>query len=113
MGDACFALGRDDPDGGDDPPPRGFYAVAVPEWRMAVVCTSDSDQVVPCGSRKAGEAQRWQRWVLPDEEGPPAVPPWRGIAGKDSEFEMNRSMSCERNPDRKEPSSILEARTRP
>ena len=49
---------------------------------MGVVCTSDSDQVVSFGSRKGGEAQRWQRWVLPDEEGPPAVPPFESADGE-------------------------------
>ena len=34
----------------------------------------DSDGVCCLGSRKGGEAQRWQKWTLPDEEGPPSVP---------------------------------------
>ena len=80
-GDAFFSLGREDPDGGDDPPPRRFYAVNIPEWRMAIACTSDSDQVISFGSRKGGTAQRWQRWVLPDEEGPPAIPPFESADG--------------------------------
>ena len=41
---------------------------------MAVVCSSDSDEVCCLGSRKAGANQLWQRWNLPDEEGPPSIP---------------------------------------
>jgi hypothetical protein len=70
-GSSCFPLGREE-DG--EPPPRSFHCVHVPEWRMAVVCSTDSDEVCSYGSRKPGEAQRWQRWELPDEEGPPGVP---------------------------------------
>ena len=72
-GDACFGLGREDPDGGDEPPPRAFYAVGLPDWRMAVVCTSDSDQVVSFGSRKGGEQQRWQVRVSCSLDPPPTA----------------------------------------
>ena len=48
---AFFPDGREPLDGGD-PEPTNFYAVAVPEWRMAIVTSSHSDQVVSFGSRK-------------------------------------------------------------
>lgn len=67
--------------GGREPGPadgelarRRLYCAVLPEWRLAVVCSSDSDAVSCIGSRKAGEGQRWQKWTLPDEEGPPSVP---------------------------------------
>ena len=75
-GTMCFVCSpREDPHGGDSPPRRRIHVATLPEWRMAVVCTSDSDEVSYIGSRNR-EPQRWQRWTLPDEEGPPAVPPF-------------------------------------
>ena len=62
-------LGREPPDGADEPP-RRVHAVGIPDWRMTVVCTSDSDEVFSLGARD-GKKMRWQRWILPDEEGPP------------------------------------------
>jgi hypothetical protein len=53
---------------------RRLHCASLAEWRMAVVCSSDSDAVSVIGSRKPGEGQRWQKWTLPDEEGPPSVP---------------------------------------
>jgi len=53
---------------------RRLHVASLPAWRLAVVCSSDSDGVCCVGSRKGGEAQRWQKWTLPDEEGPPSVP---------------------------------------
>ncbi|KAL1500057.1 hypothetical protein AB1Y20_012734 [Prymnesium parvum] len=70
-GQACIPLGREE-DG--RPPPRAFHALTLPDWRMAIVCSSDSDEILCLGSRKPGDSQRWQRWILPDEEGPPTVP---------------------------------------
>ena len=55
-------------------PRTRFFCHVLPEWRMAVVCSSDSDEVCCLGSRKAGANQLWQRWNLPDEEGPPSIP---------------------------------------
>eukprot|EP00967_Tisochrysis_lutea_P039945 scaffold47909_cov30-Tisochrysis_lutea.AAC.1 len=53
---------------------RRLHCASLPAWRLAVVCSSDSDAVSCIGSRKGGETQRWQKWTLPDEEGPPSVP---------------------------------------
>ena len=55
-------------------PRTRFFCYVLPEWRMAVVCSSDSDEVCCLGSRKADANQQWQRWNLPDEEGPPSIP---------------------------------------
>ena len=78
-GEACMPLGREPPDGADEPP-RRVHAVGIPDWRMTVVCTSDSDEVFSLGARD-GKKMRWQRWILPDEEGPPAVPPFESADG--------------------------------
>ena len=64
-------------------PRRRFFCRVLPEWRMAVVCSSDSDEVCVLGSRKAGANQQWQRWNLPDEEGPPSIPTFE----RDDQFE--------------------------
>ena len=71
-GFACIPMGREAEDGGLQP--RAYHVVTLADWRMGVVCTSDSEEVLCLGSRKPGEGQRWQRWILPDEEGPPSVP---------------------------------------
>ena len=52
---------------------RRIHVAPIPEWRMATVCSTDSDGVLSIGSRKPKD-QEWQRWALPDEEGPPSVP---------------------------------------
>ena len=54
-------------------PRRRFFCRVLPDWRMAVVCSSDSDEVCCIGSRNA-KSPRWQKWTLPDEEGPPSIP---------------------------------------
>ena len=70
---SCCIPGRDYETAVHVPRTR-FFCHVLPEWRMAVVCSSDSDEVCCLGSRKAGANQLWQRWNLPDEEGPPSIP---------------------------------------
>ena len=72
---ALFPLFREPSKAADGAPlRRRLHAVVLPEWRMAIACSSDSDAVCCIGSRRPGVAQRWQKWTLPDEEGPPSVP---------------------------------------
>ena len=54
-------------------PRRRFFCQVLPDWRMAVICSSDSDEVCCIGSRNA-KSPRWQKWDLPDQEGPPSIP---------------------------------------
>lgn len=65
---------------------RRLHAVALPDWRMAVTCSSDSDAVCCLGSRRPGAAQRWQKWTLPDEEGPPSIPTFESGDGFEEQF---------------------------
>ena len=70
-GACCIPGMRTDPAG--QTPRRRFFCRVLPDWRMAVVCSSDSDEVCCIGSRNA-KSPRWQKWTLPDEEGPPSIP---------------------------------------
>ena len=70
---SCCIPGRDY-ETTEHAPRTRFFCQVLPEWRMAVVCSSESDEVCCLGSRKAGANQLWQRWNLPDEEGPPSIP---------------------------------------
>ena len=80
--EVCMRLMRDDADG--NPARRRYWCAAVPQWRTAVVCSSDTDKLDVIGSPKGKGKERWQKWDLPDEAGGnPVVPQWE--RGDDSE----------------------------
>ena len=56
-GQILYPLGRE-VDG--EPARRRLHCVSIPAWRMAVICSSDSDAVVSVGSRRPPPEQRWQ-----------------------------------------------------
>ena len=83
-GEACFGLFRQAPDDSDDPPPRAFYAVSVAEWRMAVVSTSDTDQVGDPTGRTASTRPTKGTSPPPLRQGPlaPERLPWLACAAR-------------------------------